>query len=176
MTRKKFTAGDRFPVFSLPAVTGGAIEVGTPQGDNDWQLVVVYRGRHCPMCTTYLAKLEDLKNRFHDLKVDVVAVSGDPREKAHDQVEKGNLTIPVAYDLSIDQMLSLGLYVSHPRSPAETDRPFSEPGLFVINGEGAVQVLDTSNAPFTRPDLEILLGGLEFIRDSAKNYPIRGTY
>ena len=73
-------------------------------------------------------------------------------------------------------MKTLGLYISHPRSARETDRPFAEPGLFVINGDGKVQVTDISNAPFARPDLESLVGGLKFIRDPANQYPIRGTY
>ena len=33
-------------------------------------------------------------------------------------------------------MQALGLYVSTPRSPQETDRPFAEPGLFLINPDG----------------------------------------
>jgi hypothetical protein len=62
------------------------------------------------------------------------------------------------------------------RSAQETDRPFSEPGIFVINQEGKLQVTDISNAPFSRPDLDQLVGGLNFIRDPANNYPIRGTF
>jgi hypothetical protein len=60
---------------------------------------------------------------------------------------------PVAYGLSPDQMRTLGLYISEPRSAQETDRPFAEPGLFVVNPEGKVQIVEISNAPFARPDL-----------------------
>ncbi len=70
-------------------------------------------------------------------------------------------------------MRRLGLYVSEPRSPQETDRPFPEPGLFVINPDHQLQIIDVSNAPFARPDLASLLDGLKFIQD--KDYPIRGT-
>jgi len=41
-------------------------------------------------------------------------------------------------------MKSLGLYVSEPRSEQETDRPFAEPGVFVVNADGLLQVLDIS--------------------------------
>ena len=34
---------------------------------------------------------------------------------------------------TVEQMQQLGVYISHPRSPQETDHPFAEPGLFVIN-------------------------------------------
>ncbi len=113
---------------------------------------------------------------FFDLKVDVLAVSGDPKEKAERQVKEGHLTMPVAYDLSLDHMSELGLYISHPRSPEETDRPFPEPGLFIVNDKGQAQVIDLSNAPFARPELAMVLHGLEYIRDPEENYPIRGTY
>lgn len=46
----------------------------------------------------------------------------------------------------VDQMHSPGLYVSEPRSEEETDRPFAEPGVFVINADGLLQVVDISNA------------------------------
>ena len=176
MASQKFTAGVTFPNFSLAQVGGGVLSVGQPAGGNDWQLVVVYRGKHCPICTKYLAKLAALNERFAEIGVDVVAISGDPQDKAAAHADVFGATYPVGYDLSIDQMKTLGLYISHPRSARETDRPFAEPGLFVINGDGKVQVTDISNAPFARPDLESLIGGLKFIRDPANQYPIRGTY
>lgn len=73
-------------------------------------------------------------------------------------------------------MQELGLYISVPRSEKETDHPFAEPGLFVVNDKNEVQVVDISNASFARPELETLVSGLRFIRDPENNYPIRGTY
>jgi hypothetical protein len=70
-------------------------------------------------------------------------------------------------------MRQLGVYISNPRSPTETDRPFSEPGLFITNPAGVLQIVDVSNAPFSRPNLQTLLAGLKFLLDN--NYPIRGT-
>lgn len=65
---------------------------------------------------------------------------------------------------------------SHPRSEKETDHPSPEPGLFVVNDQHQVQVVDISNHPFVRPKLETLLSGLEWIRNPDNHYPIRGTY
>ena len=72
-----------------------------------------------------------------------------------------------------DQMRALGLYISEPRSAQETDRPFAEPGLFVVNPEGNVQIVEISNAPFARPDLAGILHGIKVIQE--RNYPVRGT-
>jgi len=78
------------------------------------------------------------------------------------------------WGLTIEQMQQLGLYISYPRSDKETDHPFAEPGLFVVNAEGNVQVVDVSNNPFVRPDIEQMYSGLKWIREN--DYPIRGTY
>jgi len=176
MSNDKFKAGDLFPSISLNTLSHGILKIGEPIDNNDWQMVVVYRGKHCPMCTSYLRKLESLKNSFYDIGISIIAVSGDPENKATDHNQEMELSFPVAYDLSIEQMKELGLYISHPRSPQETDRPFAEPGIYIINEKGQVQVTDISNAPFTRPELETLAGGLSFIRKPENNYPIRGTF
>ena len=167
-------AGAAFPKMSLPRVGGGHVALGNSDGDLDWQLIVVYRGLHCPKCKDYLAKLEALMPAYHEAGVAVVAISGDGEAKAQQMVDEVGLTMPVGYDLSLSQMASLGLYISDPRSAQETDQPFPEPGTYVINDVGTVQIVDVSNAPFARPDLELLLGGIRFVR--ANDYPIRGMH
>ena len=52
-----------------------------------------------------------------------------------------------------------GLYVSHPRNIRETEHPFPEPAMFLINPEGQVQIAEYSNSPFCRPDLRIMIEG-----------------
>ena len=169
-------AGQQFPQISVDTVDGGQVSLGTPGSGFEWQLVIVYRGAHCPLCTHYLKQLNGRLEDWHKAGIDVVAVSGDPSAKAQKQLAEVQPRFPVGYGLSIGQMKKLGLYISEPRSPQETDAPFAEPGLFVINEQGLVQVLDISNAPFARPDLDALLTGIKFIKDPTNNYPIRGTY
>ena len=174
MYSSKLKAGAPFPKLSIPLVGGGEMKVGGANNNGRWSLVIIYRGLHCPLCAQYLEKLQSLQPDFEAQDTDVIAVSGDGIEKAKLQVEKGKLNIPIGYDLDIDQMLKLGLYVSDPRSPEETDQPFPEPGLFLVRPDGNIQIVDISNAPFSRPDLTMILRGITFARD--KNYPIRGRY
>ena len=175
MTNHKLAAGQKFPKIEVPLVSGGTLAIGegTAASDN-WRLVVIYRGKHCPICLRYLKQLEELKGDFEAAGLDVVAISGDGLEKASAVVSEKELSFPVGYDLSISQMASLGLYISDPRSPKETDQPFSEPGLFVIRPDNTIQIIDISNAPFARPDLAGILGGVKFIREN--DYPVRGTH
>ncbi|MEO5595647.1 MAG: redoxin domain-containing protein [Lysobacteraceae bacterium] len=169
-TSMKLAAGSTFPQMSWPTV---AHTDYAPAARDGWRAVVVYRGKHCPLCRKYLVELQQLQARAHELGVDVVAVSADPRDRAAAQVAESGLTFPVACELSVEQMKRLGLYVSAPRSPEETDRPFAEPGLFVINPQGNLQIIDVSNAPFARPALAQVFDGIELIQ--TKDYPIRGT-
>jgi peroxiredoxin len=153
-----------------PLAGGGDITLADIEG---WRLLVVYRGKHCPLCKKYLATLNDKLQEFDVAGIKVVAVSADPREKAETEVTEEGWRFPVACDMSPDQMRQLGLYISAPRSPQETDRPFAEPAIFAVNPDGNLQVVDISNAPFSRPDLASLLSGLKFIQEN--QYPVRGT-
>ena len=176
MNNFKLAAGETFPAIIVSDTKGGEINLSELNTPNDWRVVVVYRGKHCPICTRYLADLNAIAPKLSELGIDLVAVSADTQEKAKTHMRDVEPAYPVGYGLNIGQMQQLGLYISEPRSPEETDRAFAEPGLFVINDKGQLQVVDITNAPFARPNLESLLMGLGFIRNPDNNYPIRGTY
>lgn len=176
MTAFKIDAGSKFPDITVPRFGGGKVTLGKPSAPFDWKMVVVYRGKHCPLCTAQLKELNDDLQTLNELGVDVVAVSGDPLEKVEVQMKEVAPKFTVGYDLSIEDMKKLGLYISDPRSPEETDQPFAEPGIFIINGDGNVQILNISNAPFSRPSFKSLAGGIKFVRNPDNNYPIRGTH
>ncbi|CAH0533206.1 hypothetical protein VST7929_01068 [Vibrio stylophorae] len=164
-----------FPKFHVSLAEGQNRLLVAPQEDCDWQLVVVYRGAHCPLCTKFLNRLAGFKPQLKAIGVDIIAVSADSAEQLARHQEKLSVNFPIAYGLSKPQMHQLGLYISIPRSPQETDHDFPEPGLFVVNEAGNIQVVDLSNNPFSRPDLEALVSGLTWIRDPDNHYPIRGT-
>ena len=45
-------------------------------------MIVVYRGKHCPVSKNYLASLQQIIYELDELAVEVIAVSGDGRERA----------------------------------------------------------------------------------------------
>ena len=174
MTTYKLEAGSDFPSIKKSNIQGNTRDLSKPLDGKDWQMLIVYRGKHCPLCTRYLNELANYKERLAAINIDLVAVSGDSKAQLEEHTTKLDLNFPIFYGLSVEEMKSLGLYISHPRSEQETDHPFAEPGLFVINEQGTLQVVDISNNPFVRPDIENLVSGLEWIRKN--DYPIRGTY
>lgn len=170
----KLTTGNTFPTTEATLLDGSFINLGQAHSGADWQMIVVYRGKHCPLCVRYLNLLEQYKTALMDIGVSVSAVSADSKQQLEDTMEKLTITYPIAYGLTEQQMKQLGLYISAPRSEQETDHNFAEPGLFIINEVGELQAVIISNTPFLRPELDVVVRGISFVR-SQTDYPIRGT-
>jgi len=171
MMNTKPEAGGALPQMSFPKLGGGTLSIGGATERHT--LLVVYRGKHCGRCKKYLATLEGLKSDWEEAGFDLVVVSADPREKAKADVDEFGWSFDVGYDLSEEQMLGLGVYISDPLSPDETDRRFAEPGIFCVRPDGVIQLVCISNGPAARPELNELLDGMKF--NIAHNRPARGT-
>ena len=176
MSKNTLAAGANFPSIKVKTLDDSDYILHQTSLDIDWKLIVVYRGVHCPLCTSYLNQIETIKNDLSDLGVRIVAVSADSKEQAKQHLESLDISYDLCYGLTLEQMRTLGLYISEPRSPEETDHPFSEPGLFIVNEHAQLQILEYANAPFIRPDLNSVVRGIKFIRNPENNYPIRGTF
>lgn len=166
----KPAVGTKLPEMSFPQLGGGTASIGGPR--DRYMMLVIYRGKHCPKCKTYLNQLEEMSSEFAEAGVEILVTSADPEAKAATDKAEFGWTFPLCYDLSETQMRSLGTYVSDPLSPDETDRRFSEPAVFCVKPDGELQIACISNGPSARPDLVSLLGGIKF--NIANDRPTRG--
>jgi peroxiredoxin len=144
------------------------------QTPEHFTMLVFYRGKHCPICKTYLeeigSRLEDITSRG----ISPFAISMDSKERAavtHEEWATGDL--PLCYDLSEDKAREYGLFISEKREGSEEPDTFSEPGLFLVRPDGTLFFAQTQSAPFTRPSIDELLSGVDFV--TKENYPARGT-
>ena len=170
MKSAKPDVGKPVPEMTFAKVGGGNVTVG---GLRDrWSLLVVYRGKHCPRCKKYLNKFNAMLAEW-DAIMDVVVVSADTEDKANADVAEFGWSFDLGYGLSEAQMHALGLYVSDPLYEAETTTRFAEPGTFAIRQNGELMLVDISNGPAARPDLEELLDGMRF--NIINDWPVRGT-
>ena len=169
-TTTKLHPGQTFAARRFRRIDGEDFEFGTRGA---WQALFVVRGQHCPICKSYLAEIEQRRRAFSELGVSLAAVSADSEAQTRVLAQAAKPGFPMLYGMDEATMRDLGLYISHPRSAQETDHAFPEPGLFVVNPEGALHLVDVANAPFLRPDLDRLLSGLRFVIQN--QYPIRGT-
>jgi peroxiredoxin len=163
--------GEKVEVFEIETLTdNGSITIGDAK--DRWTMLVVYRGRHCPRCKRYLNKLNDMLSKWTDV-MDVVVVSADTKEKAIADRDEFGWNFELGYGLTVERIRKLGLYVSEPLSEAETTDMFSEPGTFAIRPDGSLMLVDISNGPAARPDLDELLDGMIFNINNDR--PVRGT-
>jgi peroxiredoxin len=176
MNTSNLRPGQIFPPIKLPLLGGGEADIAKPIGDHDWKLVLVYRGKHCPLCTNYLQELENIREELSEIGIDIIAVSADSETRAAAHLAEINTEYPVAYGLNQEQMKDLGLYISGPQNGMNVEGPFAEPGLFIINHEGKLQLVDISNVPFSRPSLSNIVGGMKWLRGQTQEFPINGTY
>lgn len=125
-----------------------------------FQLIVVYRGLHCPVCKTYLGELEAKLPDFAKLGTDVVAISADDRERAlRAKAEWGLANLAVGYDLPIDTARDWDLFIS--TAIREGEPPvFTEPGLFLTKPDGTIFYASRGSAPWGRPPIDQVLRGI----------------
>lgn len=89
------------PALNVALTDGSRFVLGAAPGER-FDLVVFYRGLHCPLCAKYLLELERLVPDFEKRGVQVVAISSDDGERAQamaDKVKAGALKI--GYGLSL---------------------------------------------------------------------------
>ena len=163
---------ERVPALDLPTVGGGRYVLGKKPAER-FDLLVFYRGSHCPICAKYLMELERLAPEFEKRGVRSVAISADGAERAAKMSEKikANL-VTFAHDLPLSTARAWGLYLSAGRG----DEPalFAEPGVFLVRPEGTLYYGSTQTMPFARPPFADLLGAVDYA--ISKDYPARGEY
>ena len=126
-----------------------------------FQMIVVYRGLHCPVCKTYLGELETKLGGFAKRGVDVIAISTDDRARAERaKAEWGLANLRLGYDLSIAAARDWDLFISTAIRDGEPPE-FSEPGLFLIKPDGTLFYAARGNAPWGRPAFDQVLRGID---------------
>ena len=160
------------PALDLPLVGGGRFSLAGAR-PAAMSMLVFYRGYHCPLCKSYMGKLESLAGDFRAKGIEPVAVSMDGEERAAAARREWGLTsIPVAYGLSEAGARAWGLWISTSVKEGEAE-VFIEPGMFWVRPDGRLYLIDISNMPFARPDLDLLLSGAALATEN--DYPARGT-
>jgi peroxiredoxin len=137
-----------------------------------FEMIVVYRGLHCPVCKTYLGELEAKLPEFSKRGVDVIAVSTDSRERAERaKSEWGLNNLRIGCELSIAGARDWDLFISRAIRDGEPPE-FSEPGLFLTKPDGTLFFASRGSAPWGRPPLDQMLRGIDVATE--RKMPARG--
>ncbi len=178
MSTQSLMPRDPVPALIVALTTGERYVLGANPGEH-FDLVVFYRGLHCPICAKYLMELERLAPEFAARGVQVLAVSSDDAERGRQMADKVNAkNLKFGYGLSLKSARQWGLYISAGRGKTsigiEEPALFSEPGVFIVRPDGTLYYGAVQTMPFARPQFQDLLGAIDFA--IAKNYPARGEY
>ena len=170
-----------FPRQPVPDLTVETINYGpwtlSARDPENFTMIVVYRGYHCPICRGHLQGLVRRLDDFEKLGVDVFVVSSDSHERAErTRSEWGLESLNLGYGLTLEQARSWGLYISTGRGKTSigVDEPdlFVEPGLFLVRPDGTLYFGSVQTMPFARPHFDDVAKAIEFVL--ANDYPGRG--
>src|SRR5258708_40282964 len=75
-TTAKLHPGQPFNAEVFKRVEGADFTFGAP---GKWQALFVFRGHHCPICKSYLTKIEEWRASFDKLGITVAAVSAETK-------------------------------------------------------------------------------------------------
>jgi len=171
------------PIMLTPDAQVPALEVATVNGDTwslanqtpeNFTMIVFYRGLHCPVCKAYLQKMESLNADYQDAGFSTIAISMNTAQLAKQTVEEWDLnSLTVGHSLGESIAHDWGLYLSTAIKDGEAAL-FNEPGMFWVRPDGRLYMVDVSNMPWSRPDLEFLHSKIPFAVEN--NYPARGGH
>ena len=173
---RRIVPRQRVPDLSLALAGGGSWRLSDQKPQN-FTMLVVYRGLHCPICKSYLRDLESKLQSFRKAGVTVIAASSDTAERALATEQQWGLALlPVAFGLPLQRAREWGLYVSSSKglTPLGIEEPahFVEPGLFLIRPDRTLYFASIQTMPFARPPLDEILYAIEFA--IARGDPARG--
>lgn len=166
------TPKSKVPNIELPLVSGGTFNMAEASPEK-FQIIVAYRGYHCPKCEMQLKALDKKVESFRADGHEIVAISMDSEERAKKALKEWGIEdLPIAHSLELMDAKTLGLFISDSISDKEPHL-FSEPGVFVVRPDGTLYSEHIQNTPFGRPDIGDLVEGLNFAAEN--DYPTRGT-
>ena len=153
----------------METVGGGSWSLSDQE---DWTLIAFYRGLHCPGCQAYLRQMDREVDNFRRIGVQLIAISGDTRERAEQAQREWKLeNLTIGHGLAVESMSDWGLFLSKGISEHEPEL-FSEPGLFVIKPDSSVYYVAVNSMTFGRPHMSEMLKALEV--KISQDAPARG--
>jgi peroxiredoxin len=166
------------PNLELPTLDHGPFNLANNHPEH-FNLVVFFRGLHCPLCVKYLKELGALLPDLKERGVNVIAISSDDEDRARKMADKvGFADLRFGYNLPLSAARAWGLYISASKGKTsigiEEPALFAEPGVFLVRPDQTLYYGAVQTMPFARPSFTDLMMAIDFA--IGKNYPARGEY
>ena len=168
---KNFKPRQEVPELVVNTVNGMDWNLRETEPEN-FNLIIFYRGLHCPVCKSYLEELNGLISDYSERGVNVIAISSNNKELVEKTVKNWDIeNVTIGYDMPIEEARKWDLYISEGINDKEPNE-FIEPALFLIRPDQTLYASSIQSMPFARPKLKELLKSIDFVLD--KDYPARG--
>lgn len=169
--------GYEVPPLQVELVGGGNWRLADDRPER-FTMIVFYRGRHCHVCSNYLAELESKLDEFIRRGVSVIAISCDTVERATSAKQDWKLDrLRIGHSLDLASGSDWGLYITEgkyiTRNGLREPDLFTEPATYLIDPSGKLYFGIVQTMPFVRPHSADLLYAVDFAID--KSYPARGN-
>ncbi len=165
------------PPLQVKLVGGGIWRLAEERPER-FTMIVFYRGRHCHVCSNYLAELESKLDEFSLRGVNVIAISCDTADRAGPAKQDWKLDrMRIGHSLDRASGCDWGLYITEgkyiTRNGLREPDLFTEPALYLIDPSGKLYFGAVQTMPFARPHFADLLYAVDFAIN--KGYPARGN-
>jgi peroxiredoxin len=170
--KKMIKPKEEVPQISINLVNDTKWDLNAQEPEH-FTMIIFYRGKHCPVCKSYLQELQHKISEFTQLGVNVIAISADTEKIGKATYDEWDISdIPIGFGYPIEEAKKWELFISKGTKKEEPPE-FIEPGLFLINPDGTLYSSSIQSMPFARPGFDDLLKGLQYI--IKKEYPARGA-
>ena len=168
---KALLPGSTFPAIVVKDTTGQDLALAAT--GQQPKLVVFYRGAFCPFCESHLAYLKAEFTKLSAENIQVVIVSADTLEAAIQVQERhGGFPFPLGFGLTVPQMKTLGLFISHPRNYQPQKQEFSEPAYFLLTSDNKIKYMELASMPMGgRVNIDNLIAGYKWSLKNIEEHP-----
>ncbi|ASI35390.1 MULTISPECIES: peroxiredoxin [unclassified Exiguobacterium] len=164
-----FQLGTHIPSFTLPSTTGEDYHYpSSKKQDNNWQLIIFFRGAWCPVCVADLKELEENKGFFDKHGVDLITIATDQLKNLSEMTSKEQLSFPVLSDEELKVLKDFDVYYHGEDSPYEDHGLHGEPAYFLVDETGSLLYQQRQTSPFGRPTATELRKIITYIKKNLK--------
>ncbi|MGP4077780.1 peroxiredoxin family protein [Halobacillus sp. K22] len=158
------------PDFTLPAVSGEDYNFSEvlKEKNDQWHLIIYFRGSWCPACMSELQELEESKGYFEKQNIHLTTITHDNKEDLEKMVEEHGFTFPVLIDENLAFLKAYGVHYHDEEAPYEDHGTHGDPAYFLTDEAGNVLYQQRQTSPFGRPHPKELRKIIQYIKKNLK--------
>lgn len=129
--------GSTAPKTELQDVKGNTVSLSNVL-DSKKSILIFYRGSWCPYCTKQLAALGQYEQTILEKGYQIIAISPDQPEAAHEYAEEVEFNYSIYSDPNLSTTQAFGLAFESVSKRTKAKRILPVPAVFITDAEGRI--------------------------------------